>query len=141
MNINMGNQRFRDVAIPLLWGKRAVVQDRKGRLSVIDLSGDKARLEVLGDEPAPGVEFEPAANGFVIVDSGVELYSYTPSEKLLQGLALRLPECQIAPAWIRVGSNRFAANAIVGMGVGIAVDERSVSLGAPLPANLARLAV
>jgi hypothetical protein len=141
MNLNMGNQIFRDVTIPLLWGTRAVVQDQKRRLSVIDLSGETAKIEVLGDQPAPGVEFEPTVSGFVIASRGLELYSYNPAEKLLQGLSLKLPECQIAPAWIRVGTNRFAANAVVGMGVGIAVNERSIALGAPLPSGLARLAV
>ena len=93
MNLRMGSKDFRDVTIPVLWGKRAILQDRKGRIAVIDLSGDKARPELVGDQPAPGVEFEPTADGFIIVDQGDELYSYTPSEKLLQGLKLRLSEC------------------------------------------------
>jgi hypothetical protein len=137
----MGNQFFRDIAIPVLWGKRAVVQDRKGRLSVIDLSGYAARLEIVGDQPAPGVQFEPTDAGFVILEGREEVYSYTPKQKLLQGLSLKLPDCQIEATGIRIGTNRFSGNAISGFGVGIAVDERSISVGAPLPPGLARLTV
>jgi len=27
MNLNMGGQRFEDVKIPLIWGKRAILED------------------------------------------------------------------------------------------------------------------
>lgn len=141
MNIQMGSQYFHDVAIPVLWGTRAILQDKKGRLSVIDLSGEKARLEVLGDQPAPGAEFEPTLGGFIILSGGAELYSYSPTEKVLQGLSLKLPECQVQPSWIRIGTNRFSGNAVAGYGVGIAVTEHSIALGAPLPSGLARLSI
>ena len=63
MNLKMGSQVFRNVQIPLLWGTRVVVQDEEGRLSVIDLAGDTAKIEILGDKPAPGVAFLPTIDG------------------------------------------------------------------------------
>ncbi len=67
MNLQMGSQRFVDVEIPLLWGTRAVVQDRDNHLSVINLDGPKARLEILADKPAPKARFTPTFDGFTIL--------------------------------------------------------------------------
>jgi hypothetical protein len=137
----MGSQVFRDVQIPLLWGKRAIIVDEQGRLSVIDLSGDRAHVEVLADEPAPGVGFRPGLDGFVILEGGIELYRYNPREKTISDLSLGLPDVQISAAGTRVGTNWFSGNVVVGSGVGLAVSRDGISLGAPLPLNLARLAV
>ena len=49
MNLRMGRQVLMNVQIPLLWGERAIIQDKRNRISIIDLSGDKARIEVLAD--------------------------------------------------------------------------------------------
>jgi hypothetical protein len=142
MNLRMGSQVFRDVTIPLLWGQRAVVQDRKGRLSIIDLSGENARIEILADQPAPGVYFLPRVDGIVIMRQGSdELYSYNAREKLLVGISLRLPECQIGPLRIRVGGSVFSGNVIAGYEVGIAVSEHGMTMGGPLPPGLAKLAL
>jgi hypothetical protein len=54
----MESQRFEDVRIPLLWGKRAILEDKTGRISIILLDGTKAVLEVLGNEPAPNIQYE-----------------------------------------------------------------------------------
>jgi hypothetical protein len=141
MNLRMGSQLFEDVEIPLLWGTRAVLEDRKGRLSIVDLSGDTARLEILADKPAPGVRFRPRSDGTVVMQGSTELYVYDPSERLLEGISLRLPTCQVGPGATRVGRNVFAGNVITGFGVGIAVSEDGISLGAPLPPSLAKLRV
>jgi hypothetical protein len=140
MNLRMGSQVFRDVKIPLLWGDRAIVQDGRNRLSVVDLSGKSAHVEVLADEPAPGVAFRPQVDGVVILQNGVELYSYNPREKTLSSLSLGLPEVQIDATGTRIGTNWFSGYVVTGHGVGIEVkNEGSISLGAPLPANLAKL--
>jgi hypothetical protein len=124
----------------LLWGERAVVQDQHDRLSVVDLSGERANVEVLGDEPAPGVGFRPQVDGVVILQDGVELYTYNPREKTLSSLSLGLPEVEISATGTRIGSNWFSGNVVEGYGVGVAVGkDGSISLGAPLPARLARL--
>lgn len=141
MNLRMGSQLFVDVGIPLLWGRRAVVQDQEGALSVIDLSGPEARLEVLSDEPAPGIEFLPGAAGFAIRVDNQDLYTYSADTKTLTPGSLSLPEVQVLPTETRVGSNIFSGNVVSGFGVGIAVSEHGIAMGAPLPEGLAELKV
>ena len=141
MNLKMGSQVFVNVQIPLLWGTRAVVQDEEGRLSVIDLAGDTAKLEILGDKPAPGVAFVPTIDGHTILSNDKQLYTYNPKEKTLTSISLGLPECQVKPWEIRVGSSVFSGNAIVGFGVGIAVQESGITMGGPLPPGLAKLII
>lgn len=139
----MGSQLFRDVAVPLLWGTRAVVQDTKGRISIIDLAGAEAKLEILGDKPAPGVEFRPASGDSVeILENLTPLYSFNAASKTLRGIELRLPECQIADNQIRVGTNRFSNNQIRGFGVGIHImPNGGMAIGGPMPPGLAKLRV
>jgi hypothetical protein len=141
MKLNMGSDTFVDVEIPLLWGKRAIVQDKQGRISVIDLGGSEAALEIVGDKPAPGVEYKLNIEGFSILEGDKELYSYNPEDKTLTGIELNLPDCQISPSEIRVGTNIFSGNTVVGSGVGIAISEDGLALGAPLPPSLAKLIV
>ena len=141
MNLKMGSQVFINVQIPLLWGTRAVVQDEADRLSVIDLAGDASKLEILGDKPAPGVAFLPTIDGYTILSNEKQLYTYNSKEKTLTSINLGLPECQIKPWEIRVGSNVFSGNTIKGFGVGIAVRESGIAIGSPLPPGLAKLIV
>jgi hypothetical protein len=137
----MGTQIFHNVQIPLLWGKRAIVQDRAGRISVIDLSEATARPEVLGDEPAPGVEYELGDDGFTVLREGQRLYKYSPQEKSISSIGLKLPDCQITPSGTRIGGSHFSGNVISGYAVGIAVTEDGMSMGARLPPGLAKLVV
>jgi len=141
MNIKMGTQTFNNVSIPILWGTRAVLQDTSGRISVIDLSGTTARLEIVSDEAARHVEFKPTSDGFAIMDNSVELYNYNPNEHLLRSISLNLPDVQITPTATRVGSNVFSGNIVSGFGVGLIVKEDSMGMGAPLPPALAKLLV
>jgi len=138
----MGSHIFNDVTIPLLWGSRAVVQDTAGRLSVIDLSAQPGRLEILGDKVAPGVPFAPRLHDdFAILSASgrEELYSYSPREKRLVSLKWRfLPNCEILPGKIILGTNTFMGGSISGFGVGIGVSEDgSMFMGGPLPPGLA----
>lgn len=143
MDLRMGSQAFNDVAIPLLWGSRAILQDKKGRISIIDLSGEVARLEVLGDQAAPNIEFRPISDTATeILQDGVPLYSFDAASKTIRGLGLPLPECQISANATRVGTNRFQNNAITGYGVGLMVTaDGGMALGAPLPPGLAKLRI
>ncbi|WP_456427719.1 hypothetical protein [Rhodocaloribacter sp.] len=142
MNIRIGSNDFIGVDVPLLWGTRAVLQDKQGRISVIDLAGEEARIEILGDKPAPGVEFLPTSSGFEILHDGEPLYNYNADEKLLSSLGVgSLPDCQVLRNGVVVGTNRFMGNMVSGYGVGIAVDEKSISMGAPLPDKLARIKI
>lgn len=137
----MGSQIFQDVQIPMLWGSRAVLQDKQGRLSLVDLSGKTAKLEIVGDKPAPRIEFVPVIEGFKILDNGNPLYIYYPEEKRLSSIDLELPECQIAQWEIRVGKSVFSSNVFAGFGVGIAVRKDGIAIGGPLPPNLAKLVI
>jgi hypothetical protein len=141
MNITIGNDTFRDVEIPILWGERAVLQDKKSRITIINLSGDKAVIEVLGDKPAPDTKYLPTAEGFIILDNESPMYSYNPEKKLLIDLKSELQECQINPDGIRIGGSFFSGNLISGSAVGIAVTKDGIAIGAPLPKNLAKLVI
>lgn len=130
-----------NIEVPLLWGNRAILQDADGRVAVVDLSESVARLEVVGDEPAPGVEFRPETNGFVVASLGRDLYSYDPKRRELASITLGLPPVRFERNALVVGGNRFEGNLVSGFGVGVAITASSISLGAPLPARLAKLRV
>ena len=137
MDLEMGTHKFINVSIPLLWGTRAVVQDRKGRLSIIDVGRGTGRLEVLGDKPAPDVEYRPLEQGFEVRRDGEPQYSYDPTDKRLSAIATNLPDCTVSGEAISVGGSTFVGNTVVGFGVGIAVSGSGISMGAPLPPWLA----
>lgn len=141
MNINIGGQLFLSVQIPILWGTRAILQDKEKRTSVIDLSGDEAKLEILGNKPAPGIEYSLNIDGFTILRNGTELYKFNPIDTLLTSITLNIPDCQVTPWEIKIGSSSFSNNFVGGAGVGIFVSERGIGMGGPLPSNLARLIV
>ena len=141
MNLRMGSHEFNDVEIPLLWGSRAIVQDRQGRLSVIDLAGQNPTLEILGDQPAPKIEYTPTVDGFVILSEGARLYSYHVDQKLLEGIGLDLPNCTIREDGILIGTNLLSGNIVGGSAIGVVVNERGIGLGAPMPPGLAQLVV
>jgi hypothetical protein len=102
MNLNMGNQRFENVEIPLLWGKRAILEDKKGRISIISLEGTISVIEVLASKPAPDIQYELIKDGFKIIVEGQELYSFNPKKRIVTGLLLKLPECEIQKTGIRI---------------------------------------
>jgi hypothetical protein len=138
----MGSQTFFDVTIPLLWGNRAVVQDSTNRLSVINLVGYNARVEVLADKPSAGTSFTLVIGGFAVLDEfRKELYVYMPAEKRLTATSLKLPECQILPDRIAVGGLTMSRNTIANSPVGIIVTESGIGIGGPMPPGLARLRV
>ena len=92
MNIRLGDQVLRDVQIPLLWGSRAISQDRQGQLSVVDLS-EGIKIEIIGDQPVPGVPTVPNGHGFDVLADGKPLYHYDPDQKKLKSIDLDLPDC------------------------------------------------
>ncbi len=141
MNLNMGSQKFEDIKIPLLWGKRAILEDKTGRISIILLDGKKAVIEVLGNEPAPNIQYEPIEDGFKVILNGQELYSFNKERRVIKGLSQRLPECEIQGGSVRIGSNILSGNKETGFGVGVAVYEQRIVMGADLPEGLARLVV
>jgi hypothetical protein len=141
MNINMGSQVFQNVEIPLLWGTRAIIQDSEGQISIIDLSGATAELEVVSDVPAEDITFSPNLDGFIIIKDSQELYNYNPTDHSIRSITLNLPEIKIKGDEITVGTSTFSGNRVYGYSVGIRVSENGMALGAPMPSNLAKLII
>jgi len=125
MKLAMGGQFFDDVTVPVLWGTRAVLQDRGGRLSVTDLGGSAAHPEIIADEVAPGVRSAARDEGYTIVGANdEELYTYSPSAKRLGQSSTGLPDVEVRDESIRVGSSVLAGNVIRACEVGIACRGR-----------------
>ena len=137
----MGSQKFKNVEVPLLWGKRAIIQSKEGKISIISLEGRDAIVEILENEPAPDIDYEKTSNGFKLIIQGRELYSFDPNNKAVVGIDLNLPKCQIQDSCIKVGSSVFSGNSFTGFGVGILVDNNGISMGGPLPEGLAKLSL
>jgi len=141
MNIKMSSQIFKDVEIPLLWGKRAIMEDKEGKIYIIALDGKKATIEVIANEPAPNIEYELVETGFKIILNGNDIYSFDPNKKIITSISLNLPECELNASHTRIGSNIISGCSISGFGVGIVVNEQGMGIGAPLPEGLAALIV
>ena len=140
MKLVVAGNVFDQVEVPVLWGKRAILQDRKQRLSVVDLSGLFAQLEILGDKPAPGARYSLTLDGFAILGKdGTELYQYSPTRRTLTDSTLGLLDLQLSENTIRIGTNTFSNNIMHGFAVGLVVDGQGIAVGAPLPPGLARL--
>ena len=135
MDIRLGGQLFRDVQIPLLWGSRAISQDRQGRLSVVDLS-EGVKIEIIGDEPVPGLPIVPNEHGFDVLVDGKPSYHYDPEQKKFTSIDLGLPDCQIGQKFVRIGANTFDSNSVIGVGIGVVVTQSKTWIGAPLPHEL-----
>jgi len=141
MNLNIGSQRLEGVKILLIWGKRAILEDKTSRISIILLDGAKSVLEVLRNKPAPNIQYELIKDGFKVILNGQELYSFDKNRRIIKGLSRKLPECEIQSSGIRVGSNILSGNKGIGFGVGITVYEQRIIMGLPLPEGLAKLVV
>lgn len=139
MNLNMGNQIFEDVRIPLLWGKRAILEDKTGRISIILLDGNNAVLEVLGNEPTSNIQYITKEDGFKVIRNGQELYSFDKKRRVITGHSQKLPECEIRDGSIRIGSNVLSRSKAIGFGVDVEVYEQRIVMGNSLPKGLARL--
>jgi hypothetical protein len=140
MNTRLGNNEFGGVEIPLLWGTRAVFPDSEGHLSIIDLGGRDAKLEIILDKLAPDIEFIPTSDGSsIILAAHKKLYSYNPSVKRLSNISLNLPDCEIDNDSIRVRGLYISGNIVVGGAVGLKIDENDVVMATDLPPGLANL--
>ena len=141
MNINFGSQIFQNVEIPILWGDRAILQDKDGKISIISLAGEIAKIEILGNKPAPNITYEIVDGGYKIIDEQIELYIFYPEKNTISGLSIMLPDCEINENEIRIGTNKFVGNMFHGFGIGIIVSENGIGMGSPLPEKLAKLVI
>lgn len=141
MDFRICGQFFANVKVPVLWGSRAILQDQRGHLSIVNLEGDSPTLEVIDDRPEAGANFAARSDGYVVLDGeGVQLYAVNPRTKSLTPIGLRLPPLTLGERVLRLGTNVFEGN-VVGIGVGILVTESELVLGGPLPTALAALRV
>lgn len=136
MNIEFGGHSFHDVGIPVLWGDRAILQDKEGRISVINLAAPTPNPEIIASEPAPGVEYLPTTDGLRILSAERVLYTFQTEPSRLHGVLLDLPDLQIDKNRITVGTNVFESNIIGGSEVGLVITSTGIGMGAPLPENL-----
>jgi hypothetical protein len=139
MDFRFGSQTFRGVKIPLLWGSRAILAHSNGKLSVIDLSSDRARPEIVADEPWDGIEYTEKEDGFVIYHNDLQAFFYSPERQLFRDMSGNLPECELSKDCTRIGTNKIGGGMVSGFGVGIGVSENGFFLGGPMPAGLAEL--
>ena len=141
MNFRIGGQFFSNVRVPVLWGSRAILRDQQGNLSIVNLEGESAILEVIDGRPAAGTNISPTTYGYEILDrEGKQLYTVNPTTKSLTPVALRLPAVTLGEHELRLGLHVFEVN-MVGVGVGILVTESGITLGGPLPLILRNLRV
>jgi hypothetical protein len=138
MNIEFGGHVFQNVDIPVLWGDRAIFQDKEGLVSVIDVSQPTPTPEIIANEPAPGVDYLPTTEGLRILSGGSVLYMFQTEPARLHGVNLDLPDIVIDKSRITVGTNVFESNFISGAQVGLAITSSGMGMGAPLPENLRR---
>lgn len=136
MNLTIGSQKFINVKIPILWGKRAILQDQHARLSIIFLSDNECTLEILGNRPAKNIDFSPTEDGYKIRKNGKEAYHFNVNKKILTDLDGSLPECEIKENGIRAGTNHFQSNLIAGFDIGIHITEQGIGIGVKLGNNL-----
>lgn len=141
MNIQFGSQVFIGVQIPLLWGTRAVIGHPNGEISIIDLSGETARPEIVINAPWQGVEYAEMEDGFVIYSESKATYFYSPPRKIIRDLSGKLPECEIGKDRVRIGTNTISNSTIHGFQVGMGVTESGFFIGGPAPKGLAPLIV
>ncbi|RLT89645.1 MULTISPECIES: hypothetical protein [unclassified Ketobacter] len=139
MDFRIGSVSFSSVKIPLLWGKKAILSHSDGTFSVVDLSGDKAVPQIVGDEPWNEIEYSEKEDGFVIYENDVQAYFYSPPRKIFRDLTGKLPECELGKDFTRIGTNKISGGMVSGFGVGIGVSENGFFMGGPVPEGLASL--
>lgn len=136
----MGDNIFHNISIPLLWGSRAIFEDANGKISIVEISKEP-KIEILNNEPAPNIKFSPLIEGYKIFQDGELAYIFEPRGKIFKSINLGLPDCQIFPDGIRIGSSKFFGNNIGNFGVGISINQKGISMGDPLPAELKGFAI
>lgn len=141
MDIRFGSQLFFGVQIPLLWGTRAVIGHPNGEMSIIELSGDVAKPEIVMNSPWQGIEYAEKEDGLIIYSEGKAAYFYSPPRKIIRDLSGKLPECEISKDRVRIGTNTISNSTIHGFQVGMGVTESGFFIGGPAPKGLAPLIV
>jgi hypothetical protein len=139
MNERLGSQSFSNVTIPFLWGERAILEDADGALSIIRFGAAGLFAEVVRSKPAPGVDFVPIDEGFIVGSAAKQLYRFEqdgPATKIT-AISLDLPAVEVAPSYLKIGGAVLSGNHVSGFEVGILVQSGgSLTIGARLPDNI-----
>jgi hypothetical protein len=141
MDLTIGDLELKDVGIPVIWGSRAIAQGSDRRLSVINLSSTPERLEILADQPAPGVNFVPILGGFRILAFREGGYDYNKNERTLTSPGGELPDCQIDDQYVRVGTEVFPKSTDYLTDAILTVSSNNVGITTQIPHGLRKLVV
>lgn len=138
VNLKIDSHSLQDIRIPVLWGDRAIIQESNNRLSVIDTGGLKPTLEVLRNQPAPGVGFIPTMFGFQVLRSP-DTYQFNVQEGTFSTQTLGLPDVQLDEFYIRVEAEIYPnLGAFESVGI-LQVTPDGNKFGVPMPFALSRL--
>lgn len=141
----VGGNQFNDVTFPLVFEDRYFMLEaspEKDVWTVLQLKDGDLIIEVLQNEPHPNPSTEVTTNptGIITVsdkDSGKFLYKIRPENKntsIFGSINGAETEIKITDKEIRVGTNSFQKNMVIGSSVGIMVDKNGgMGMGGGLP--------
>jgi hypothetical protein len=145
---NVGGNKFENVTFPLVFEDRYFMLEaspEKDVWTVLQLKNGDLIIEVLKNDPHTNPSSEVTTNptGIITVsdkDSGKFLYKIRPESKstsIFGSINGKETEIKITDKEIRVGTNTFQNNMVIGSSVGIKVDKNGgVGMGGGLPQEL-----
>lgn len=148
---NVGGNQFKNVTFPLVFEDRYFMLEaspEKDVWTVLQLKDGDLIIEVLKNEPHQNPSTEVTANptGIITVsdkDSGKFLYKIRPESKstsIFGSINGEETEIKITDKEIRVGTNSFQKNMVIGSSIGIMVDKNGgMSMGGGLPIEFQKL--
>ncbi len=150
---NIGSNQFKNVTFPLVFEDRYFMLEaspEKDVWTVLQLKDGDLIIEVLKNEPHqnPSTEVTTNPTGIITVsdkDSGKFLYKIRPGSKntsIFGSINGAETEIKITDKEIRVGTNSFQNNMVIGSSVGIMVDKKGgMSMGGGLPKEFGELII
>ena len=148
---NVGSNQFKNVTFPLVFEDRYFMLEaspEKDVWTVLQLKDGDLIIEVLKNEPQqnPSTEVTTNPTGIITVsdkDSGKFLYKIRPESKntsIFGSINGAETEIKITDKEIRVGTNSFQNNMVIGSSVGIMVDKNGgMGMGGGLPKEFGKL--
>ena len=143
--VNIGSNKFENVAFPLAFEDRYfMLETNEGNdlWTVFTVQNEKAIVEILKNIPQENefTETETNSTGIITVSKdGVFLYKIRPGSKnssIFGKINGEETEMKITDREIRIGTNTFQRNTVIGFGVGIIVNKNGIGMGAPLPTKI-----
>ena len=141
MDLKIDRHSFQNIQIPVLWGNRAIIQEPNLVFSVINIGGITPTLEIVRNQPVPGIDVLPKRWGFEIIWLPEDRYEFNVGEGAFTTNTLGLPDVQIDEFHVRVGTEVYPHLRGFGEVVGLQVMPDEVRFGVPIPLALSRLIV